>query len=172
MAAKCTPVRQENPVDGFLDGITEANAPEIDRSAIWTAGGEHRFTVASFLELSKKGQLECGQLDLPLASKVRRVRRPAFASPAARILSHRSRRFSSQEIECYPKREQDENNSFLIFVLFVRPLPSRSLPFLTQARQSSSLTAGGSSATVYMSSSFCHPILFVVAVADRPGCYA
>lgn len=53
MAAKRAPVRQENPVDGLLDGIPEAHAPEVDRSAIGTAGEEHRFTVASFLELSK-----------------------------------------------------------------------------------------------------------------------
>ena len=40
-AAERAAVGQNDPVQRFLDGVADAYASKIDRSAIGTAGGEH-----------------------------------------------------------------------------------------------------------------------------------
>ena len=46
-AAKRAPVGQKDPVERSLDGVSDANASKIDRSAIRTACGQHHSTLIS-----------------------------------------------------------------------------------------------------------------------------
>jgi hypothetical protein len=39
--AQFAPVRQQDPVDGALDGVAHSNASKLDRSAMRTVGGVH-----------------------------------------------------------------------------------------------------------------------------------
>jgi hypothetical protein len=45
--AESASVRSENPVDSLLDGVSHAYAPNLDRSAVRTAGGEHSLLIVS-----------------------------------------------------------------------------------------------------------------------------
>ena len=48
VAAQRAAVGPQDPVNGLLHGVANANAPKINRSAVRTASGKHSF-LASFL---------------------------------------------------------------------------------------------------------------------------
>ena len=41
VSAEVATVGVKEPVEGALDGVADANAPEFDGLAVWTAAGEH-----------------------------------------------------------------------------------------------------------------------------------
>jgi hypothetical protein len=41
VSAEVAAVGVKEPVEGALDGVADANAPEFNRLAVWTAAGEH-----------------------------------------------------------------------------------------------------------------------------------
>jgi len=41
VSAEVAAVGVKEPLEGALDGVADANTPEFDRPAVWTAAGEH-----------------------------------------------------------------------------------------------------------------------------------